>query len=126
MAEPLTTSIDRSPRPGRLAVASPLVVYERSRQQDAAEEARPGADHALELQDEAPRIRHLGPMAQDFRSAFGLGEDNRHIDTVADSEGVALAAIQGLYRQNRALERENQSLNDRLLRLERTVAKITR
>ena len=41
--------------------------------------------------------RHLGPMAQDFRAAFGLGEDDAHIDAV-DSEGVSLAAIQGLAR----------------------------
>jgi Collagen triple helix repeat (20 copies)/Chaperone of endosialidase len=42
-------------------------------------------------------IRHIGPMAQDFRVAFRVGEDNRHITTI-DSEGVALAAIQGLYK----------------------------
>lgn len=40
-------------------------------------------------------IRHIGPMAQDFREAFGLGVDERHIATV-DADGVALAAIQGL------------------------------
>jgi hypothetical protein len=43
-------------------------------------------------------VQHMGPMAQDFRKAFGLGEDERHIATV-DSEGVALAAIQALYRE---------------------------
>ncbi len=42
-------------------------------------------------------IRHLGPMAQDFSAAFGLGQDDKHISTV-DEEGVALAAIQGLYQ----------------------------
>ncbi len=42
-------------------------------------------------------IRHIGPMAQDFYTAFGVGEDNTHINTI-DSEGVALAAIQGLYQ----------------------------
>jgi hypothetical protein len=67
-----------------------------------------------------PSIRHLGPTAQDFRAAFGLGEDGRHIDTV-DSEGVALAAIQGLYRENRALARKNQRLDARLMRLERAL-----
>lgn len=39
--------------------------------------------------------RHLGPMAQDFRAAFGLGDDDRHIAPV-DASGVSLAAIQGL------------------------------
>lgn len=40
-------------------------------------------------------IQHVGPMAQDFYAAFGLGEDNVHINTV-DAQGVAFAAIQGL------------------------------
>ena len=42
------------------------------------------------------QIKHIGPMAQDFYNAFGLGEDNKHISTI-DTDGVALAAIQGLY-----------------------------
>jgi hypothetical protein len=54
-------------------------------------------------------------MAQDFRAAFGLGEDDKHIATV-DADGVALAAIQGL---NQKLERENAELKARLERLER-------
>ena len=40
-------------------------------------------------------VQHVGPMAQDFRAAFGLGPDAQHIATV-DADGVALAAIQGL------------------------------
>jgi len=44
-------------------------------------------------------VRHLGPMAQDFYAAFGLGNDNKHISTV-DEGGVALAAIQELSRQS--------------------------
>jgi len=43
-----------------------------------------------------PSIEHMGPMAQDFYAAFGLGEDDKHISTI-DPDGVALAAIQGLY-----------------------------
>ncbi|MBK9606415.1 MAG: tail fiber domain-containing protein [Betaproteobacteria bacterium] len=42
-------------------------------------------------------IRHIGPMAQDFAAAFGVGEDERHITTI-DADGVALAALQGLYQ----------------------------
>ncbi len=42
-------------------------------------------------------IQHIGPTAQDFYAAFGVGEDNRHI-TQTDADGVALAAIQGLYQ----------------------------
>ena len=66
--------------------------------------------------------RHVGPMAQDFHAAFGLGTDERHIATV-DADGVALAAIQGLNRHlNRQLEsvrRENAELRERLERIER-------
>ena len=39
---------------------------------------------------EKPTIRHIGPMAQDFYKAFGLGLDNKHITTI-DEGGVALA-----------------------------------
>jgi len=41
-------------------------------------------------------IRHMGPMAQDFHTAFGLGQDDKTISTI-DLDGVALASIQGLY-----------------------------
>jgi len=40
---------------------------------------------------------HLGPMAQDFHAAFGLGNTDSGIFTV-DESGVALAAIQALYK----------------------------
>jgi len=45
-----------------------------------------------------PGVRHIGPMAQDFHAAFGVGADDKHISTV-DADGVALAAIQGLHQQ---------------------------
>lgn len=41
------------------------------------------------------KTRHVGPMAQDFKRAFGVGSDDKFITTV-DASGVALAAIQGL------------------------------
>jgi hypothetical protein len=50
--------------------------------------------------------RHVGPMAQDFYDIFNVGTDNKHIATV-DTDGVALAAIQGL---NQKVEAENRSL----------------
>lgn len=46
---------------------------------------------------QAPSIQHVGPMAQDFYRAFHVGQDDRYVSTV-DEEGVALAAIQQLYR----------------------------
>ena len=53
-----------------------------------------------------PAVRHIGPLAQDFAGAFGVGEDGRHI-TAIDTEGVALAAIQGL---NQKLEERSAAL----------------
>jgi hypothetical protein len=47
-------------------------------------------------------VRHLGPMAQDFYAAFGVGEDDRHI-TAIDEDGVALAAIKALHSENAGL-----------------------
>jgi hypothetical protein len=46
--------------------------------------------------EQADSIRHMGPMAQDFYAAFGLGLGETTIDTI-DPDGVALAAIQGLH-----------------------------
>jgi hypothetical protein len=58
-----------------------------------------------------PAIRHIGPMAQDFNALIpGLGgEGKTHINTL-DADGVALAAIQGLYAQNQGLAAENSAL----------------
>jgi len=53
--------------------------------------------HTWSYTTQDPSIRHVGPMAQDFYAAFGVGEDERYISTV-DADGVALAAIQGLYQ----------------------------
>ena len=41
--------------------------------------------------------QHIGPMAQDFYAAFGLGKDAQYIASV-DADGVAIASIQGLYK----------------------------
>jgi len=48
--------------------------------------------------DQEDGIRHIGPMAQDFYAAFGVGEADTHISNV-DADGVALAAIQALAKQ---------------------------
>jgi hypothetical protein len=47
-------------------------------------------------------VRHVGPMAQDFYAAFGIGPDDKHITSI-DEDGVALAAIKALHAENAAL-----------------------
>ena len=58
---------------------------------------------------EGADVKHVGPMAQDFSAAFGLGEAPTAIATV-DADGVALAAIQGLHRLVREKDAELQEL----------------
>jgi hypothetical protein len=58
-------------------------------------------------------IRHIGPMAQDFAAAFGVGEDDKHICPV-DAQGVAFAAIQGLYHIVQEKEAQTESLQAQL------------
>jgi hypothetical protein len=77
-------------------------------------------------------VQHIGPVAQDFHSAFGLdGKDDKHI-SVVDEGGVALAAIKGLNEkledrsqklelENSDLKRQNDSLEKRLDDLEQMV-----
>ncbi len=71
---------------------------------------------------QSPSIRHIGPTAQDFQAAFGVGEDDRHITTV-DSDGVALAAIQALYELVKEKDSRIQALEERLVALEKSRAK---
>ena len=80
---------------------------------------------------------HLGPMAEEFHAAFGLGSDPRTIGTV-DADGVALAAIQGLLERMNAqadaietqadaidaLEAENDRLRTQQRALERQQTEI--
>jgi len=62
-------------------------------------------------------IEHMGPMSQDFYAAFGLGEDDKHISTI-DPDGVALAAIQGLYELVKEKDARIADLEARLAALE--------
>ena len=61
-------------------------------------------------------IRHVGPTAQDFHAAFGLGEDDRHISTL-DPDGISLRAIQALDARTQRLQDENAALKAELAAL---------
>jgi trimeric autotransporter adhesin len=69
---------------------------------------------------EGEGARHMGPTAQDFKAAFDLGADDKHISTV-DAAGVTMAAIQALYRQNQELARKVERLEAQLGRVTRTL-----
>jgi hypothetical protein len=77
----------------------------------------------LKAQD--PAIKHVGPMAQDFYAAFGLGENERYINS-ADADGVALVSIQALYEMVTALEQKTASLERLAQSVEELRARLTR
>lgn len=70
--------------------------------------------------DDQNAARHLGPTAEEFHSAFGLGADDKHI-APADQAGLALAAIQGLAKQVEEKDRQIQMLQERLAAVESLV-----
>lgn len=71
--------------------------------------------------DNPDTVRHIGPMAQDFYAAFGLGGTPTGISP-RNLAAVALVSVQGLVREKDAeiaeLRQANQALADRLDRLE--------
>jgi hypothetical protein len=83
-------------------------------------------------------VRHVGPMAQDFYAAFGVGEDDKHITSI-DEDGVALAAIKALHAENAhahsaiaalharvgALGTENTQLRARLASVQDALGRLT-
>lgn len=71
-------------------------------------------------------VRHVGPTAQDFHGAFGLGTNALRISTV-DADGIALRAIQALEARTRHLatvEADAAKMIERLLALEQEVARL--
>lgn len=69
-------------------------------------------------------VRHLGPMAQDFYAAFGLGADNTHIAPL-DTSGVALAAIKGLAQALEEKDQKIESLESRIEALETLLQRLS-
>jgi hypothetical protein len=61
-------------------------------------------------------VRHVGPMAQDFHAAFGVGEDDKHIATV-DADGVALAGVQALYQLSQEKDRIIKAQSEKIEQL---------
>jgi hypothetical protein len=68
-------------------------------------------------------VRHIGPFAEDFRAAFGLGTSARSIGLL-DAAGVSMAGVQALEVRTRELRAENTELRARLDRLEAMLSKL--
>jgi hypothetical protein len=68
-------------------------------------------------------IRHIGPYAQDFNKAYGLGDGKLSISTI-DSDGVALVSVQALAERNRNLSARNKNLESKVISLEERFSKL--
>ena len=88
--------------------------------------------------NEDPSVRHIGPVAQDFYSIFGVGNSSTSISTI-DPSGIALAGIQSLDEKSQeragrlaelkkqlgAKTEELRALRERLARLESLLEQTT-
>jgi trimeric autotransporter adhesin len=72
---------------------------------------------------EEASVRHVGPFAQDFYRAFGLGGTDEAISTV-DLGGINLLAVQALERRTTELRAENAALRSQNEELERRLARL--
>ena len=66
---------------------------------------------------------HIGPIAQDFYQAFGLGTSDKSITTV-DADGISLAAIKGLLDRIEQLESENNELKAKVSSTDEQMASV--
>jgi hypothetical protein len=67
--------------------------------------------------------RYLGPTAQDFKAAFGLGDRDTKINT-ANAQGVALAAAKGLYERVKRDETKLAAQDATIAALERRLDRL--
>ncbi|MCR4424566.1 MAG: tail fiber domain-containing protein, partial [bacterium] len=65
------------------------------------------------MKDQNDGTKHIGPVAQEFYAAFGVGENDKSIN-MADADGVLFAAIQALYEENQQLLHRIEVLEARL------------
>jgi hypothetical protein len=73
--------------------------------------------------EDETEAQHLGPMAEAFHAAFGLGADDKHI-APTDMAGVALAAIKALQQTVQEKDAEITDLQERMAALEEKVGKL--
>jgi hypothetical protein len=75
---------------------------------------------------EGKQVRHIGPMAEDFYTAFNLGTGNTSIG-VQDLAGIAIAAVKALEERTAELQAktaEVDALRAQMLSLEERLARL--
>jgi hypothetical protein len=67
--------------------------------------------------EEVGKPRHVGPMAQDFHAAFGLGSDDKSINSL-DIDGINMAAVKALEKRTADLAATTRELSERTREIE--------
>jgi hypothetical protein len=70
-----------------------------------------------------PEVSHIGPMAQDFYVAFGLGADATHL-APGDLASVAVVGVKALHHMIKVRDAEIAELKQRLAALEGIVSRV--
>ena len=73
--------------------------------------------------DETTKAKHVGPMAQDFYSAFSLGTSDKEI-AVQDASGIAIVAAQALEKRTTQLKEEVRARDAKIADLEARLKKL--
>jgi hypothetical protein len=76
-----------------------------------------------EMKHSKSPIRYLGPTAQDFKAAFGLGDSETMIAT-GNEAGVTIAATQALYRKLKDDEAKIATLQRQLAKQDAAMASL--
>lgn len=122
----LTTGVTLSAGGGSWASVSDVNAKENFRDLDGEEVLNklariPIREWNYKTQDAS--IRHVGPTAQDFHAAFGLGESPLRINTL-DPDGIALRAVQALEVRTKMLREANAELRSEIAALRALVEKL--
>jgi len=120
----MTLGVQLSPSGTQWSSISDVRAKHRFRELDGADvlariAAMPVTEWSYKAQNDA--IRHIGPTAQDFHAAFGLGEDSLRIGTL-DADGVALAGVRALEARTRQQSEEVAALRSEIAHLRELVA----
>lgn len=65
-----------------------------------------------------PHRRYFGPMAQDFHAAFGLGDNDKTINTL-DADGVLFLSIKGLVKELKQRDKEIAEIKTKSAEIDR-------
>jgi hypothetical protein len=71
---------------------------------------------------EGSRVKHIGPMAQDFQRIFEVGSSDKAISTI-DPSGIALIGVQELAKEVADLKADNAELRKQLAEIKAMLKK---